>query len=261
MKLEDMTQQEKEFWNLLPEELQQISTVTMSYQNSWAIINKHLRTIYGDRVDWKKCISAYQKSHIVRKCEDMPLVTTDEIRNMLAEDEKDRVTSAKLVEMLPLISSNDREAAGKATLEAAKLLGILPDNREGLFTWIVNKEGMTEKEQLDLEQKIRQEMILLNIIVKVMIDSYIPGIQLTYPIIGTVMTQPKNRYYYRGENAFYGQSRPSAYRNMDSKLPFQVQEIVKRLRWDEGCSFFDHFDAEFMGSDPIKKKETSLKNL
>lgn len=95
MKLEDMTQQEKAFWNLLPEELQQISTVTMSYQNYWAIINKHLRTIYGDRVEWKKCISAYQKSHIVRKCDDMPLVTTDEIRNMLAKDEKDRVTSAK----------------------------------------------------------------------------------------------------------------------------------------------------------------------
>ena len=79
MKLEDMTQQEKAFWNLLPEELQQISTVTMSYQNSWAIINKHLRTIYGDRADWKKCISAYQKRHIVRKCEDMSLVTTDEM--------------------------------------------------------------------------------------------------------------------------------------------------------------------------------------
>ena len=103
-----MTQQEKAFWNLLPEELQQISTVTMSYQNYWAIINKNLRTIYGDRVEWEKCISAYQKSHIVRKCEDIPLVTTDEIRNMLAKDEKDRVTSAKLVEMLPLISSNDR---------------------------------------------------------------------------------------------------------------------------------------------------------
>ena len=243
MKLEDMTQQEKAFWNLLPEELQQISTVTMSYQNSWAMINKHLRTIYGDRADWKKGISAYQKRHIVRKCEDMSLVTTDEIWNMLAEDEKDRVTSVKLVEMLPLISSNDREAAGKATLEAAKLLGILPDSREGLFTWIVNKEGMTEKEQLDLEQKIRQEMALLNIIVKAMIDSYVPGIQLTYPIIGTVMTQPKTRYYYRGENAFYGQSRPSAYRNMDPKLPFQVQEIVNRLHWDEGCGFFDHFDA------------------
>ena len=238
-----MTQQEKAFWNLLPEELQQISTVTMSYQNSWAMINKHLRTIYGDRADWKKGISAYQKRHIVRKCEDMSLVTTDEIRNMLAEDEKDRVTSAKLVEMLPLISSKDREAAGKATLEAAKLLGILPDSREGLFTWIVNKEGMTEKEQLDLEQKIRQEMALLNIIVKAMIDSYVPGIQLTYPIIGTVMTQPKTRYYYRGENAFYGQSRPSAYRNMDPKLPFQVQEIVNLMT---------------LGTDPKKKKQIQI---
>lgn len=71
MKLEDMTQQEKAFWNLLPEELQQISTVTMSYQNSWAMINKHLRTIYGDRADWKKGISAYQKSTLyenVRIC-------------------------------------------------------------------------------------------------------------------------------------------------------------------------------------------------
>ena len=250
LKLKNMTEQERSFWEMLPEGLQQISTVTMSYQNAFVIINEHLRTIYGERTDWKKCISAYQESdfyrngsHIVRKCEDMSLVTTDEIRNMLAEEEQDQAKAAELVSMLSSLSSDEKDTAEKATLEAAKILGILPDSQEGLFTWIVNKEGMTEKERQELWQRIHQEQGLLNMIVKELIDSYVPGMLLTYPIIGTAMTQPKARYYYRGENAFYGQSRPGAYRNMDSKLPFQVQEIVNRLRWDEGCGFFDHFDA------------------
>ena len=246
----NMTDQEQRVWKQLPIGLQQIATVSMSYQSSFQIINKHLQTIYGDRAEWKKCLAAYQKSsfyrqgsHIVRKCDDLRLVTTDELRVMLDEEEKYRTTAAALVRMLPDISNEDKAVSEKATREAARILGILPDCRTGLFTWILNKDGMTTEESVRLNQTINQNHALLNMIVKLLIDTYVPGIQLTYPLIGTVMTQPKTRYYYRGENAFYGQSRPSAYRNGESKLSFSVSEIVNRLRWDEGCGFFDHFDA------------------
>lgn len=43
MSFDHMTVQEKRFWDLLPDELQHISTISMSYQEYFSIINTHLQ--------------------------------------------------------------------------------------------------------------------------------------------------------------------------------------------------------------------------
>lgn len=70
----------------------------------------------------------------MRKCDDMPIITTDEIQKMLDKENKDRKISEKLLDMSPLLSSNDEATAEKATLKAAALLGLLPDSEDGLYT-------------------------------------------------------------------------------------------------------------------------------
>ena len=43
MSFDHMTAQEKRFWNLLPDEMRHISTISMSYQEYFSIINTHLQ--------------------------------------------------------------------------------------------------------------------------------------------------------------------------------------------------------------------------
>ena len=53
------TLQEKSFHDMLPPHFAAIAQVSFSYQDMLRIAQDHLKTFYGDRADWKKCIERY----------------------------------------------------------------------------------------------------------------------------------------------------------------------------------------------------------
>lgn len=92
------TLQEKSFHDMLPPHFAAIAQVSFSYQDMLRIAQDHLKTFYEDRADWKKCIERYFHSaeyqdncHYVSTCEDIPIVTTEQLHRMIQEDEQYQV--------------------------------------------------------------------------------------------------------------------------------------------------------------------------
>lgn len=240
-----MTYIERDFWEMLPSDLKKISKVSLSFLASLQSINGNLISVFGERANWERNLKRYQK-----RCEndaayaalqdgsDARTITMDDVQVMLDEEALFRERTAQLLELQKDFSSADAKTWFGATVSAAALLGFVP-GKDGLFSWMVDPQGQSEREAKELMTAHIKE---LNIAVRTIIDTFRAGLQLTYPIIETAMTQPKPQYYYRGENALFGRSAPSLYRN-NGGLPRHIQWMVSKLRLNEGCQFLDQFDA------------------
>lgn len=73
-------------------------------------------------------------------------------------------------------------------------------------------------------------------------DRHAPGMVIRYPH-GTVMQQEKHSYYYRGENALFGSSRPSIHRNAPNnpvdKIVYYFVAEMKILEFQKLITKFD----------------------
>lgn len=246
------TPQEQAIKNALPVGIRNIVDVSMKYQDYFRMVNKHLSAIYDKRADWKECLSGYDISdeyknncHIAKKCDDIPELKKEDILRMIAEEEAYNTKVKNLLKMYDrIIQYKDKNQAYPEEKLAAELLGILPESgKDALYQWLVQKNDITPEEQIDIEKKISENQGHIGVLVNLLTKLFVPGIQMTFPSVGTVMTQQKGKYYFRGENAYYGSSRPSMYRGGDNKIPDYIKETIDLIRFNEGCYFLDHFDA------------------
>lgn len=243
------TPQEKSYHDMLPPALQENTHVSFGYQDNLQMIQGNLQTFYGHRADWSQCVDAYFRStvyqgfcHSVKRCEDIPVITADQLYTMIQEDVDYQTNTEAFLQLNKII----REAAKCATADdiyrAAALLGILPDQKTpGLLNWLIWREGLSVKEKQDIENKISENIGKFALLIDQISTLFEPGIQLTFPHIGTVMTQQRRRYFYRGENSFYGSSKPGIFRSANRISP--IQKLANLLILDEACFFLDQFDA------------------
>lgn len=247
------TPQSKAFRETLPEDLRNIAQVSFSYQKLLQITNSHLKTIYGKRADLTKCLDAYfasseyrENCHFVKRCPDLPLIGKDDIEDMLYEEEKYSAQVNMLLRCHQEISSASLHVNKYNYIyQVASILGVLPDqNNDSLYRWIIQKDGITQQEQKQLYQRIRENGNIFSLITDVLTKMFTPGYLLEFPHVGCVMTQQKGKYYYRGENAFYRSSKASLYRAArDYRRPAAFNRLVDLLRLYECCNFLDQFDA------------------
>lgn len=243
------TRQEKAFHDRLPPEFKTSAQVTFGYQHSSRIIQEHLQTFFDKRADWTQCINAYFQSdkyqrycHKPQKCEDIPIITPDQLYTMIQEDEDYQADIANFLQLNQTIIAADTGANVDDLSRAAMMLGISPDQETtGLFEWIISRKGLSDEERKDIRHKISSNIQLFSMVISLFSTLFVPGMQLTFPHIGTAMTQQKSRYFYRGENAYYGSSKPSIYRLTDQISP--LQKLINQLILDEACFFLDQFDA------------------
>ena len=225
----------------LPASVRNNANVTMSYQTYLQLIKKKKKTIYGEYADWTKCIEHYLESqeykmncHYVKRCEDIPIIDRNGLNRMLNEETK--------------YLSKIRQLLGKGkecSVNKANILGIQPKvDTEGMFKWIINKAYVKTNQYEQIKKKFEENLNLVYMITDIMSSLFVNGFVLEFPPVGGVMTQQKGQYYYRGENAFYGSSKPSLYRKKkDDRLPKYLQEFITVLRRDECWNFLDNFDA------------------
>jgi hypothetical protein len=102
---------------------------------------------------------------------------------------------------------------------------------------------MSQKELRLLNDKIQDNENIMKIIITHLIDFYLDGFKSSFPYNVSIIMQPRSKYYFRGENAYYGSSKPSIFRKKNDNLNPKLSKIVNRLILNEGCSFFDDFDA------------------
>lgn len=240
------TAQEKAYHNLLPPEFKERAHVTFEYQDNLRLIQYHLQKFYGQRADWSQCVTAYFNSqayrdscHSAKCCEDIPTISPDQLYAMIREDENYHSNAEKFLSLNQKIQNGD--GCQDDIFRAAAMLGILPDhNTFELFNWFICRDGLSEQETQEIKDKITDNIGLYVMIISLFSTLFVPGMQLTFPLIGTAMTQQKNKYFYRGESAFYGSSKPGIYRGNGIS---PMQKLANFLILDEACFFLDQFDA------------------
>ena len=237
--------QAEQFKKCLPEELQEVSDVSFSYQTAWHIVTNHLKTLYGKYADPQYCLDTYyasneykQNCQMVRRCPDIPLINKGDIQRMLREeDEYSRTVN-------DLLAIQNRDESTETITQLASLLGVLPeDNPKALYRYLVARHQISDDAQKKILETIRTNSNLLMIITKILTRNFLPGYLLEFPATGSVMTQPRGRYYYRGENAYFRSSKASAYRSVDTTKPTFIQTFIDRLRLYQCWETLDQFDA------------------
>jgi hypothetical protein len=225
--------------------------VTFSYQKDLLLVNQHLNAIFGDRADLKRCLDAYFHSsvylsecHNGKNIEDIKLLKIDDIEQMIHEENQYSALKNDLEKYhQKFLTAALGEEKNSCTYELASILGILPGNdKQPLFSWILQREDITIQEKELLHKKIKENMGPFGIAADTLARLFIPGLLLTFPNIGTVMTQQRGKYYYRGENACYKSSKASIFRK-NNNLPPEIKKILTALRFNECGKFFDKFDA------------------
>ena len=238
--------QAEEFKKCLPEDLQKvIKEISFSYQLSWQIISGHLQKIYGKYGDPEFCLSAYYSSeaycknrHKIRRCPDLPLIDENDIQQMLSEEAEYKKTVQELLHV-----SKEEESTDTIHRMAA-LLGIYPDKRpNALYRYLVAKELISGTEWPQIMERANQNKNLLMVVSNMLAKTFLPGYLLDFPATGSVMTQPRNRYYYRGENAYFRSSKASCFRSAHLSEHSFIQQIIDRLRLYQCWETLDQFEA------------------
>lgn len=156
------TLQEKSFHDMLPPHFAAIAQVSFSYQDMLRIAQDHLKTFYEDRADWKKCIERYFHSaeyqdncHYVSTCEDIPIVTTEQLHRMIQEDEQYQVKVKEFLNFQQAIEADRQSVALDDLYHAAELLGIHPEQKSvGLYNWIISRDGMSSEEEIIIKEPL-----------------------------------------------------------------------------------------------------------
>lgn len=237
--------QAEQFKKCLPAELQKIANVSFDYQLSWKIISDHLKTLYGQYADPQYCLDSYYNSkeycnnrQAIRRCPDLPLIGMEEIQRMLSEEEEYSQTVDELI-------STSNQGDDKAIVnKLASLLGIFPDNNpRALYRHLIAKDKIPETAWTKIRKTVSENENLLMVITNILTKTFIPGYLLEFPATGAVMTQPRGRYYYRGENAYFRVSKASCFRSKNDTIPLSIQMLIDRLRLYQCWETLDRFDA------------------
>ena len=241
------TFQEKTYHTLLSPDIANHAQITFSYQSKLRLIQDWLKYFYDERADWKRCIEKYyskakhQKNRVISSTNDMPILKFSDIKQWISEEEITLKRLDKLDELTKAVTEIDTPEKKKLLIQAAKLLGICPDQtKEEIFYWLIDREGITDEEKQEAISKISQGEVYLDLLVSQMSDLFVSGMQVTFPHVGTVMTQRGGRYYFRGENAVYSSSKPGIFRSVNTQ---SLQHIIDWLILEEACYFLDQFDV------------------
>lgn len=241
------TFQEKTYHTLLSPDIASHAQITFSYQSKLRLIQDWLKYFYDERADWKRCIEKYyskakhQKNRVISSTNDMPILKFSDIKQWISEEEITLKRLDKLDELTKAVTEIDTPEKKKLLIQAAKLLGICPDQtKEEIFYWLIDREGITDEEKQEAISKISQGEVYLDLLVSQMSDLFVSGMQVTFPHVGTVMTQRGGRYYFRGENAVYSSSKPGIFRSVNTQ---SLQHIIDWLILEEACYFLDQFDV------------------
>lgn len=247
-----LTPQEQQMFDLLPQAFRSISEISTKYSDYWSLIEDHLKHLYGEQYSFNSHIESYLTSSVDKEREDRRfsiitpetshIITTNQAEALIAQEKED---SDRIDKVISAYSSYQQQKLPRIPqdliLESAELFGVYNSATTGreLYPNLIN--------EMDRNAKANgvdgNDMTYLSLIMDTLLALLLPGIQVTFPQHQTVMSQSKRKWYYRGEHAFYGSSRPSIYRRVEKKIPADYYGILNLLRINEACYFLDNFNA------------------
>lgn len=229
--------------------IKEICDVTLSYKSYWKIVINNLTELYGNFANPKRNLNLYNNSseymnscRSVKKIRSVPLVSFEDIKEMIDEDEAYDNNVAEVLKLKKQLYNLPHEANREVIINMASILGLLPNDTQGLFSYLINTKDMTNQEKAEFTKIIESKINVLGCVVDSLSDAFLDGFLYEYDCAGAVMTQPHRKHFYRGESAFFGSSKPGLYRNKKTEYSYEEQ-VLDHLRLDQCCLAFDCFDV------------------
>ena len=194
--------------------------------NGFDVLENFTAEVYGDRGRYRYNLERYfQSDEWGRGCrhveteEQVPLITEKQIKRQIRREEAMRAKASRMQKYV-------MKYAGRVSEEdfyaIAADMGLAPSPcrwEETLFPHVVDLWVSSEKDAEEIQRLARENKHLIACMGNIMMDALSDRQIISYDQPGTgrrreLLFQGYARNFYRGENAFYGQSRPSMFRSM-----------------------------------------------
>lgn len=215
--------------------------------NGFAFLENFTKQLYGDRGRFDANLERYFHSEEwlkncrhVETVEKVPIITEEQIKQQIHWEAALR---EKALRIQQFVTKRDKEICDEDFVAIATHMGLAPSPcpwEETLFPHVVNLWVSSEAEGKEIQKQVEKHKSLIASMGNMMMDALSDRQIISYLQPGTqelraMLSQGYARNFYRGENAFYGQSRPSLFRN----IPREPQEaiIYRILGFTRICEF------------------------
>ena len=207
--------------------------------NGYDWLESYTEKLYGERGAFRHNLQRYLQSDIFRMgcrmpqgVEDIPEVTFSDIRMIIDREQHFQDLSRHVAETYSKLVE-DKKITKDDEYACAGVLGLCPgqcDWYETLFPHIVDLFVTSEEEGNQIIKSVEEQPNVVSVMVSAMMD----GLR-NHQIINVnghdIYSIGYARNYFRGECAYYGESRPSLFRNMpDDPDEKTVQLVMGNLR-------------------------------
>ena len=227
--------------------------IELDYYSYLGIVQKHLKNLYGERADWNVNLERYyycqeykSTCHFAKNIDVIPEISFEDMRRRLSNEKEYNWLVDRVMELYKIVIIADKCAEDDyvaAVDEIENIIGLNPFYKDStICKWMVNLDDFNEFDVARFREA-SSKGALTSIIANILGNEYIQGMQMSYPGAGVVMLQRKSEFFYRGENAYYGKSQPSAFRHTDWKLNDILQQMVDDLRCYEAAWMFLKLEA------------------
>lgn len=190
--------------------------------NGYDHLKGYAETLYGERGQFKHNLQRYfaseefQQAHrIVNNVEGIPEISFEQIQGIIAREKHFSELSSYVAKVYTDLEQNDK-LTDEDVLTYAGILGLAPgqcDWHETLFPHVIDLWVSSEEEGKRIGDLVVEKKNIVAMMVKLMTDG-IRNRQIIQHGNHMLLSQGYARHYFRGENAYYGESKPSAFRNL-----------------------------------------------
>lgn len=190
--------------------------------NGYDLLESYTKELYGDRGTFRHNLERYLNSNEFRRAcrkptgiDNIPEISHDAIWKQIEADQHFNDLAAHVISTFDMRMENNAMTTAEY-LNCAGVLGLCPgpgDDCDVLFPHLVDlSESSPEADQALIDSVLQKPNI-----VAVMVDTMLSGIR-DHHIINVdghdMYSKGYARFFYRGENAYHGQSRPSLFRKL-----------------------------------------------
>ncbi len=233
----------------LPKDLAERCQISFSLVKQLQLVQSYLIKLYGESAVWKDNLLRYfesdefkSKCRIINTIEDPIEITFDDIKSWLDEEQAYSDKIQQLHRLVTHMNDSGTDDEVETVIEALELLGLRNNKTGGLFSLLINWDKVPKQNEMEFKKSVRDKLFFYKMVIRNLSVLFKNGLEVTYPQLKTVMTQQKHKCYYRGENNYFGSSRPSGFRCVDGQSE-RLTALLNDLRREEGCVFLDNFDV------------------
>lgn len=208
-------------------------------------------SLYGERAyPWKRVLAAIHKTVDKR----FKIITEEHIFQWLQDEQRDTELISKLVRLYQLYSTyrrdillahgadeNNRRFINVFYPHLGQLLGFYyPCADNCLHKYSVDFSNIIKSEWESIKKKLKENATDFAQIIDLTLFQYQKGYIMKYKH-GTVVAQPRRRYYYRGKSAFYPTAKASMFRCCKNENDI-LSILLTRMRLIEFRKFLGQFE-------------------